>query len=58
MQPTDSKIAPNDRVAVVATQPLPDNEDWVTMEPGSLWFFHDGEVVIHRATQLSKVALK
>lgn len=36
---------PNDRVAVVATHPLTDNEDWVTMEPGSLWLFRDGEVV-------------
>jgi predicted glutamine amidotransferase len=58
MQPTDSNIAPNDRVAVVATQPLTDNEDWVTMEPGSLWLFHDGEVVSHRATQRPKVAVK
>ena len=39
-------------------QPLTDNEDWVTMEPGSLWLFHDGEVVSHRATQRSKVAVK
>ncbi|MGB7934508.1 MAG: class II glutamine amidotransferase [Gammaproteobacteria bacterium] len=39
---------PNDRVVVVATQPLTDNEDWVTMEPGSLWLFHDGDVVCHR----------
>jgi predicted glutamine amidotransferase len=46
---------PNDRVAVVATQPLTDNEDWVTMEPGSLWLFHDGEVVSHRATQPSPI---
>ena len=40
------------------SQPLTDNEDWVTMEPGSLWLFHDGEVVSHRATQQSKVAVK
>jgi Glutamine amidotransferases class-II len=36
-------------------QPLTDNEDWVTMEPGSLWLFHDGEVVSHRATQPSPI---
>lgn len=36
---------PNDRVAVIATQPLTDNEDWTTMRPGSIWLFHDGEVI-------------
>ncbi|BBI98927.1 class II glutamine amidotransferase [Ferrigenium kumadai] len=41
---------PNDRVAVIATQPLTDNEPWITMPPGSLWLFHDGEVVAHRLT--------
>ena len=46
---------PNDRVAVVATHPLTDNEDWVTMEPGSLWLFHNGEVVTHRTTHPSPV---
>jgi predicted glutamine amidotransferase len=35
---------PNDRVAVIAAQPLTDNEDWITMTPGSLWLFHDGEL--------------
>ncbi|MCH9807987.1 MAG: class II glutamine amidotransferase [Alphaproteobacteria bacterium] len=35
---------PRDRVAVIATQPLTDNEEWTTMRPGSLWLFHDGEV--------------
>jgi predicted glutamine amidotransferase len=46
---------PNDRVAVVATQPLTDNEDWVTMAPGSLWLFHDGEVVSQYTTQPSPI---
>lgn len=46
---------PNDRVAVIATQPLTDNENWVTMEPGSLWLFHNGEVVTHRTTHPSPV---
>ena len=41
---------PNDRVAVIATQPLTDNERWETMEPGTLWQFHEGEPVAHRAT--------
>ena len=46
---------PNDRVAVVATQPLTDNENWVTMEPGSLWLFQNGEAVSHRRTHPSPV---
>ncbi|ABA89547.1 glutamine amidotransferase, putative [Syntrophotalea carbinolica DSM 2380] len=36
---------PEDRVAIIATQPLTDNEPWVNMRPGTLWMFHDGEVV-------------
>lgn len=36
---------PNDRVAVIATQPLTDNEEWVTMRPGTLWHFQEGAVV-------------
>lgn len=46
---------PNDRVAVIATLPLTDNEPWVTMEPGSLWLFQDGETVLHRETAPSPV---
>ncbi len=46
---------PNDHVAVIATQPLTDNETWVTMPPGSLWLFQDGEAVTHRTTRPSPV---
>jgi len=46
---------PNDRVAVIATLPLTDNEPWATMPPGSLWMFHDGEAVAHLATTPSPV---
>lgn len=46
---------PNDRVAVIATQPLTDDEQWTTMPPGSLWLFHDGEAVAQRATQPSPI---
>lgn len=35
----------NDRVAVITTLPLTDNEDWVAMKPGTLWMFHEGEVL-------------
>lgn len=34
---------PDDRVAVIATAPLTDNEVWTTMPPGSLWLFRAGE---------------
>jgi glutamine amidotransferase len=34
---------PNDRVAVIATLPLTDNETWQPIEPGSLIAFRHGE---------------
>ena len=40
----------DDRVALVATVPLTDNEVWTTMAPGSLWLFREGEVVRHAPT--------
>lgn len=33
---------PNDRVAVIATLPLTDNEQWTALAPGELAVFHDG----------------
>jgi len=42
--------SPNDRVAVIATVPLTDNEAWEIMPPGSLWLFEDGAVVRRQAT--------
>ena len=47
--------APNARVAIIATLPLTDNEPWITLPPGSLWMFHDGEAVAHLATKPSPV---
>lgn len=46
---------PSDRIAVIATQPLTDNEAWVTMPPGSLWLFHDGETIGQLATHPSPI---
>jgi predicted glutamine amidotransferase len=46
---------PNDRVAIIATQPLTDNEPWMTMKPGTLWMFHDGGVVTQLETQSGPV---
>lgn len=34
---------PNDRVAVIATVPLTDNEHWTVFAPGELLMFRDGE---------------
>ena len=36
---------PTDRVAVIATTPLTDNEVWTQIEPGELLTFHDGEPI-------------
>jgi glutamine amidotransferase len=32
----------DDRVAVIATQPLTDNEPWTEMSAGTLWWFEEG----------------
>lgn len=38
-----SKVTtPKDRVAVIATTPLTDNETWMAIEPGTLMMFHGG----------------
>ncbi len=34
-----------DQVAIIATIPLTDNEQWTVMEPGSLWMFKEGSIV-------------
>jgi predicted glutamine amidotransferase len=36
---------PEDRVAVIATQPLTDNEVWTRFEPGDLLMFQHGQVI-------------
>jgi glutamine amidotransferase len=41
---------PDDRVAVIATQALTDNEKWTDMPPGTLWWFEEGKPVETRAT--------
>ncbi|MEO8215144.1 MAG: class II glutamine amidotransferase [Myxococcales bacterium] len=35
---------PNDRVVVVATEPLTSDEVWVSGTPGTLWVFRDGRL--------------
>lgn len=41
---------PNDRVAVIATLPLTDNENWQEMAAGTLWHFVDGAPQATRIT--------
>ncbi|CAB3649351.1 class II glutamine amidotransferase [Paraburkholderia rhynchosiae] len=36
---------PEDRVAVIATQPLTDNEVWTAFQPGDLMMFQHGDVI-------------
>lgn len=43
--------SPNDRVAVIATLPLTDNERWTDMPPGTLWHFENGQPVKTLLTQ-------
>jgi len=41
-----SKVTtPNDRVAVIATQPLTDNEKWTAFATNELLLFHEGEII-------------
>ena len=42
---------PLDRVAIIATTPLTDNERWTQIAPGNLFAFHDGEAVAMSTTQ-------
>jgi predicted glutamine amidotransferase len=42
--------AASDRVAVIATVPLTDNEAWQTMAPGTLWLFSEGAPVREATT--------
>ena len=37
-----SLTTPDDRVAVIATQPLTDDEEWTEMKPGELLLFSRG----------------
>jgi len=46
---------PDDRVAVIATQPLTDNEPWISMQAGSLWLFEQGEVANYLETLPSPI---
>lgn len=47
---------PEDRVAVIATVPLTDNEPWKAMPSGSLWLFEEGAPVAQRVTVAGRPA--
>ncbi|CAG4886082.1 class II glutamine amidotransferase [Paraburkholderia saeva] len=49
---------PEDRVAVIATQPLTDNEVWTAFEPGDLLMFQHGEVVARTNVPVPPVVLE
>lgn len=36
-----------DRVAIIATQPLTDNEQWTTVPPGTMLMFKEGQIELH-----------
>ncbi|XZG71509.1 class II glutamine amidotransferase [Chitinibacteraceae bacterium HSL-7] len=44
---------PDDCVAVIATQPLTDNEEWIRLQPGELVAFADGEPVRRKLCNMS-----
>jgi glutamine amidotransferase len=46
----DALTTPEDKVAVIATTPLTDNEHWTEMQPGQLFAFHHGGAVLSRST--------
>ncbi|TCP11113.1 glutamine amidotransferase [Crenobacter luteus] len=41
------ETTPDDRVAVIATQPLTDNEHWTRIDPGQALLFKDGRALFH-----------
>lgn len=43
-----------DQVAVIATVPLTDNEEWTTIEPGHLCLFKDGALIAQKKTIVGK----
>lgn len=46
----------DDRVAVIATTPLTDNEQWTTLQPGTLALFEHGELQRHSVTSAAHAA--
>jgi glutamine amidotransferase len=47
---------PQDRLAIVVTEPLTTNEDWVAMAPGELRVFLEGSTASDRTTAPANLA--
>ncbi|OTG89100.1 class II glutamine amidotransferase [Acinetobacter sp. ANC 3813] len=46
---------PEDRVAVITTEPLTQNEVWTAYEPGEMILFQDGRPIRHGKTQIARL---
>lgn len=46
---------PEDRVAVITTEPLTDNEHWQAYRPGELILFQDGQPTHHALTHVARL---
>ncbi|MBW5282621.1 MULTISPECIES: class II glutamine amidotransferase [Burkholderia] len=49
---------PEDRVAVIATQPLTDDEVWTAFEPGQLMMFQCGDVAASTRVKVPEIVLE
>lgn len=48
----------DDRVAVIATRPITDNENWVSFGPGQLAMFERGQAILHAVVPIPKAVQK
>ncbi len=46
---------PEDRVAVITTEPLTQNEVWTAFEPGEMILFQDGQPIRHAKTVVARL---
>ena len=46
---------PEDRVAIITTEPLTDNEVWQAYEPGEMILFKDGKIMLTAATSVARL---
>ena len=46
---------PEDRVAVITTEPLTQNEVWTAFEPGEMILFQDGRPIRNQLTQIERL---
>ena len=46
---------PEDRVAVITTEPLTDNEEWIAYQPGEMILFQQGKIVKRALTHVDRL---